>query len=158
MERVKKLEWAKHDPLALPDQVYVLISTHKGVEKTFYVGIAIKPNVRWGQHQRVARMGVNPLPEYEHMRFVGVENCRMEVVDPGGEFTEAEWKQILTDQGHTLLNVAGCVDVKRKKRERYKHQLALEGLTPPKRTLEEMEAHWKQIMETSRNSRSQTMT
>ena len=76
-------------------------------------------------------MGANVLPEYEHMRFVGVENCRMEVVDPRGEFTEAEWIQILTDQGHKLLNVAGGVDVKRKKRVRYEHQKELEGQNAP---------------------------
>lgn len=150
MEQAKKREWSKHDSLALPDQVYVLISNKDGVELTFYVGIAIRPHVRWGQHQRVARNGKNTLPEYEHMRFVGVENCRMEVVDPKGEFTEAEWKQILTDQGHTLLNVAGCVDVKRKKRKTYEHQKALEGLTPPKRTDAESDALWKRITAAAR--------
>jgi hypothetical protein len=87
-ERIKKLEIAKHDTNTLPDQVYVLISNTDGVERTFYVGIAVRPSVRWTAHQREARMGMNELPEYEHMRHVGVENCRMEVVDLLGEFTK----------------------------------------------------------------------
>jgi hypothetical protein len=116
-EKRKKAEASKHNPLAKPDQVYAVYNVVHGQPKYFYVGISIRPSVRWGQHQRAARLGVNTLPEYEQMRYIGVENCYMEVLDPAGEFTEAEWRTILTEQGHILLNVAGCVDVKRKKRQ-----------------------------------------
>lgn len=145
-ERKKKLEAKAYDGLAKPDQVYGIYTLKDGAKSYFYVGIALNPNVRWGSHQRTAKNGVSVLPVYESLRHFGVENCAMEVLDPHGEYTEAEWKEFLTSLGHKLVNVAGCVDVKRKKRTTYAHQNELEGIPVfKKRTKEEDVALWAKI-------------
>ena len=127
-QRQKKDELKRFDGIAKPDQVYVLIDH---LDRIFYVGIALRPLGRFAQHKRVAERGSNSLPEYEHWRFVGIANVRMDVVDPIGEFTEAEWKEALTEKGHVLLNVAGCVDVKRRLKGRYEHAAVLDGTAGP---------------------------
>lgn len=148
LERQKKKEakTARSRAPKLPDQVYAIYHIVNSVVKYFYVGIAVDPKSRWAQHVREARSGQSSLPEYEQMRYVGVEHCYMEVLDETGEFTEREWYDALKAEGYVLLNdESKLVSSKRKRREKYEHQAELEGVFK-KRTLEEAEAWWVKVM------------
>jgi len=99
------------------DKVYGLAYLDdKGVERIFYVGICTDYDRRWKQHYTAILLGIDPKPAYEQARFVGAEKVYMTHLDPQGEFTEREWEDILTEQGHELTNVGGTVDSMRKKR------------------------------------------
>ena len=122
----KKKEMA--DSTKRPDQVYGFFADFNGVERCFYIGVSINPEVRFAQHRRAIGLGLDPKPAYDQARQLGLENVKMTVIDPDGEFTEAEWETIYIEQGHPICNVDGkTVGNKRKKRVNYEHAAALKG-------------------------------
>jgi hypothetical protein len=111
------------------DKVYGLAYLDdKGVERIFYVGICVDYDRRWKQHYTAIIVGTDPKPAYEQARFVGAENVYMVHLDPEGEFTEREWEDILTEQGHELTNVGGTVDSMRKRRGKSEMQKAFNAV------------------------------
>lgn len=118
MEQKKKSELKQFKSSAhIPDQVYGLAVGPLDAPSYFYVGITNDPTGRWQQH----RLGIaNPLDFKDAYVFAREhhfkDTCRLIVLDETAEFTEAEWVNILTEQGHQLTNVSGAVDSKRKKK------------------------------------------
>lgn len=99
------------------DKVYGLAYLdNTGVERIFYVGICTDYGRRWKQHYSAIIVGADPKPAYEQARFIGADKIYMVHLDPDGEFTERDWEDILTEQGHELTNVGGTVDSMRKRR------------------------------------------
>jgi len=109
----------------VPDQVYALGYSKDGVMKYFYVGISINPQQRREQHYRAIKLGVDMKDAYVQARHLinrGYE-IEFDILDINGEFTEREWCDILSEDGHELCNVAGCVDNIRKRRKRKAAQI-----------------------------------
>ena len=128
LERNHKNE-KQSERVAKPDQVYALAIGDVDNPVYFYVGISTNPAVRWNAHKKAISLGADPKQAYEFVRYHKLKDtCRMVILDPEGELTEAEWVAILIKEGYPLQNEAGGVDVKRKKIERNSElTLALKG-------------------------------
>jgi hypothetical protein len=116
-EKLKELELKKYNASKhIPDSVYGLGYGDLVSPTFFYVGITNDTARRWRDHLRNVKNPVDMKDAYIEWRDIGIDKVFMVVLDPTAEFTEAEWVSILTEQGHTLTNVAAAVDSKRKKK------------------------------------------
>ncbi len=117
-----------------PDKVYGLAVGPATDPLIFYVGISKNPHTRFQAHLRGIANQADLKDAYEWVRYHRLrDTLHLIVLDPDGEFTEEDWRIILTDQGHPLQNAAGGVDCKRKNREADKLRPLLEGIAPAKK-------------------------
>jgi hypothetical protein len=98
------------------DKVYALGWVQDGEINYFYVGCTLTPAIRLQQHARSAKAEWNIAPKYLMWRELesAGHTITLTVLDEEGEFTEKEWCDVLTEQGHLLTNAMECVDTIRK--------------------------------------------